>query len=130
MIFNQTSNPFAKKGPELSVSYQVGHSPDDNKDKRKNMFDMSMNYTKLLEENNHRKKELMSSKKRTQFNMHDKSKGMMELLGDLEKEELESKFLQYESKIEALTSENTDLKKKIDELMVKPVNMSANQSMS
>jgi hypothetical protein len=48
MIFNQTSNPFAKKGPELSVSYQVGHSPEDNKDKRKNMFDMSMNYTKLL----------------------------------------------------------------------------------
>ena len=89
MIFNQTSNPFAKKGPELSVSYQVGHSPEDNKDKRKNMFDMSMNYTKLLEENNHLKKELMSNKKKTtQFSMLDKSKGMMELLGDLEKEEL------------------------------------------
>jgi hypothetical protein len=99
MIFNQTSNPFAKKGPELSVSYQAGMSPDDNKDKRKNMFDMSMNYTKLLEENNHLKKELMSNKKKTQFNMLDKSKGMMELLGDLEKEEVESKFLQYESKI-------------------------------
>jgi hypothetical protein len=41
----------------------------------------------------------MSNKKKTQFSMLDKSKGMMELLGDLEKEELESKFLQYESKI-------------------------------
>lgn len=49
MIFNQTSNPFAKKGnAELSVSYQA-MSPGDNKDKRKNMFDMSMNYSKLLE---------------------------------------------------------------------------------
>ena len=59
-------------------------SPIDHKDKRKTMFDMSMNYTKLLEENNHLKKELMSSKKKT-VNMLDQSKGMMELLGDLEK---------------------------------------------
>jgi hypothetical protein len=54
MIFNQTSNPFSKKNNNnLSVSYQYNeHSPETNKAQRKNMYEMSVNYTKLLEENN------------------------------------------------------------------------------
>mgnify|MGYP003427671385 CR=1 FL=1 len=51
MIFNQTSNPFAKKNNnnDLSASYQINAvSPEDNKAQRKNMYEMSMNYTKLL----------------------------------------------------------------------------------
>lgn len=80
IIFNQTSNPFAKKNQDMSVSYQVHVSPD--KDTRKNMFEMSMNYTKLLEENNELKQKVSSNKKRGNNN-HDQSRGMMELLGDL-----------------------------------------------
>jgi hypothetical protein len=61
-------------------------------DKRKNMFEMSMNYTKLLEENTDLKKQLMTNnKKKRDPNAHDKSKGMIELLGDLEKEEVEAR---------------------------------------
>lgn len=54
MIFNQTSNPFGKKNNNnLSVSYQQNdQSPQTNKGNRKNMYEMSVNYTKLLEENN------------------------------------------------------------------------------
>lgn len=50
MIFNQTSNPFAKKNNNnLSVSHQfIDNSPETNKASRKNMYEMSVNYTKLL----------------------------------------------------------------------------------
>lgn len=88
MIFNQTSNPFAKKNAnELSVSYQINAvSPEDNKAQRKNMYEMSMNYTKVLEENNELKRQLMSNNRRGDRggNKLDKSKNMIELLGDLE----------------------------------------------
>ena len=78
MIFNQTSNPFAKKQQEMSVSYNINGSPE--KDQPKNMFEMSRNYTKLLEENNELKRNAMANKKK-KINVHDKSRGMMELLG-------------------------------------------------
>lgn len=91
MIFNQTSNAFAKKNNhELSVSYQIhAVSPEENKAQRKNMYEMSMNYTKVLEENNELKRQLMSNNKKTDRGMNklDKSKNMMELLGDLEEKE-------------------------------------------
>ena len=48
---------------------------------------MSMNYTKLLEENNELKKQLFVNKKKG-INVMDKSKDFQELLGDLEKEEV------------------------------------------
>lgn len=49
------------------------------------MYEMSMNYTKVLEENNELKRQLMSNNKRIERGMNklDKSKNMMELLGDL-----------------------------------------------
>ena len=84
MIFNQTSNPFGKKNQELSVSYQPGVSPD--REQRKNMFEMSMNYTKLMEENNELKRQVMGKKKGG--DMLDKSRNMMELLGDIDREEV------------------------------------------
>ena len=51
MIFNQTSNPFAKKNNnEQSMSYQVNViGAEDKKNQRNNMYEMSLNYTKLLE---------------------------------------------------------------------------------
>ena len=84
MIFNQTSNPFAKKQQQqdFSMSYQVNISPDEKQDKRKGMLEMSMNYTKLLEENDNLKKQIMGNKKKG-INMLDKSKDFNELLGDL-----------------------------------------------
>jgi hypothetical protein len=69
------------------VSYQINAvSPEDNKAQRKNMYEMSINYTKVLEENNELKRQLMSNNKRADRGMNklDKSKNMMELLGDLE----------------------------------------------
>ena len=83
MIFNQTSNPFAKKQQqEMSVSYQITPAPEEKQEKRKNMVEMSMNYTKLLEENNQLKKQLVGNKKKG-INLLDKSKDFNELLGDL-----------------------------------------------
>lgn len=69
------------------MSYQINAvSPEDNKAQRKNMYEMSINYTKVLEENNELKRQLMSNNKRADRGMNklDKSKNMMELLGDLE----------------------------------------------
>ena len=88
IIFNQTSNPFAKKQQQdFSVSYQANVSPDEKQDKRKGMLEMSMNYTKLLEENDNLKKQVMGNKKKG-IHLLDKSKDFNELLGDLEKEDV------------------------------------------
>ena len=97
------------------MSYQVNVSPDEKQDKRKGMLEMSMNYTKLLEENDNLKKQVMGNKKKG-INLLDKSKDFNELLGDLEKEDVEQKFSQYENKIEMLMSEIQDQKRLIAEL--------------
>lgn len=47
------------------------------------MYEMSINYTKVLEENNELKRQLLTNNKKKPSNL-DKSKNMIELLGDLE----------------------------------------------
>ena len=66
----------------MSVSYQITPVPEEKQEKRKNMVEMSMNYTKLLEENNELKRQLVGNKKKG-INLLDKSKDFNELLGDL-----------------------------------------------
>ena len=92
MIFNQTSNPFSKKNNNLSVSYQYNdNSPQTNKAQRKNMYEMSVNYTKLLEENNQLKRQMMTKKRQANNLQH--SQNMIDILGDLdEKEEKQAKL--------------------------------------
>ena len=49
MIFNQTSNPFSKKPNEsMNISPQ----------NRKNMYQISINYANLLEQNKNLKKQI------------------------------------------------------------------------
>lgn len=49
MIFNQTSNPFAKKAND-SLAFQT-NSPEANKSNLKSMHELSINYTNLLAKN-------------------------------------------------------------------------------
>ena len=46
MMFDQTSNPFAKKA-DTSMSYRV-HSPEEKASQRNNMYEMSVNYANLM----------------------------------------------------------------------------------
>ena len=64
------------------------------------MFEMSMNYTKLIEENNELKRQMMGKKKNNP--VLDKSRNMMDLLGDIDKEEVETSNQQYEDRISQL----------------------------
>lgn len=81
MIFNQTSNPFAKKQNESMLN---PNSPPDN---RKNMYEMSINYAHLLEENKELKREMKRHEEGnfTKGNrVHlDRSHNMMDILGSL-----------------------------------------------
>lgn len=82
MIFNQTSNPFAKRNMEQSMNMGGNGQPEG---QRNNMFEISMNYANLLEENQKLKAQINSSKKRGQpppLHM-DQSQNVLELLGSL-----------------------------------------------
>lgn len=122
MIFNQTTNPFAKKE-------QHAASPELNRSHRNQMYEMSINYANLLDENRQLKAQLHGRPL-------DKSQNMVELLGSLEEhEEKEQRISDLERVIAQQRKEIEDLKRKGEEGTVKKgialakINKSTDQSM-